>query len=71
MVVPVEEQYWEMPAFEGVVGMGALRPWRRRYEGRRRDAVCSPWLLKRQGVALKRDVVFCAVPDEEAGSTLG
>jgi len=28
-------------------------------------------LLKRQGVPLKRDVVFCAVPDEEGRHTHG
>ena len=71
-VVPVEEQYWDMPAFEGVVkdgrvyGRGAVD-----MKGAGVMQLLAFLLLKRQGVALKRDVVFCAVPDEEAGSTLG
>ncbi len=71
-VVPVEEQYWEMPAFEGVIkdgrvyGRGAVD-----MKGCGVMQLITFLLLKRQGVALKRDVVFCAVPDEEAGSEDG
>ncbi len=71
-VVPVEEAYWDMPAFEGVVrdgrvyGRGAVD-----MKGTGVMQLFAFMLLKRQGVALKRDVVFCAVPDEEAGSALG
>jgi len=71
-VVPVEEAYWDVPAFEGVVkdgrvyGRGAVD-----MKGTGIMQLVAFLLLKRQGVALKRDVVFCAVPDEEAGSALG
>ena len=71
-VVPVEASYWEMPAFEGVVkdgrvyGRGAVD-----MKGCGVMQLIAFLLLKRQGVALKRDLVFCAVPDEEAGSRLG
>ena len=71
-VVPVEAQYWDMPAFEGVVkdgrvyGRGAID-----MKGTGVMQLIAFLLLKRQGMALRRDVVFCAVPDEEAGSALG
>ena len=71
-VVPVESQYWEMPAFEGVIkdgrvyGRGAVD-----MKGCGVMQLIAFLLLKREGVPLKRDVVFCAVPDEEAGSTWG
>ena len=71
-VVPVEAQYWDVPAFEGVVkdgrvyGRGAVD-----MKGCGVMQLIAFLLLKRQGVALKRDVVFCAVPDEEAGSEAG
>jgi acetylornithine deacetylase/succinyl-diaminopimelate desuccinylase-like protein len=71
-VVPVEPQYWEMPAFEGVVkegkvyGRGAVD-----MKGCGVMQLITFLLLKREGVQLTRDVVFCAVPDEEAGSELG
>ncbi len=71
-VVPVEEQYWDMPAFEGVVkdgkvyGRGAVD-----MKGTGVMQLMAFLALKREGVPLKRDVVFCAVPDEEAGSALG
>jgi acetylornithine deacetylase/succinyl-diaminopimelate desuccinylase-like protein len=71
-VVPVEADYWDMPAFEGVVQDGRIYG---------RGAIdmksCGVMhlmaflLLKRLGTPLARDVVFCAVPDEEMGSTLG
>ena len=71
-VVPVEAEYWEMPAFEGVIKDG-------RVYGRGAIDMKSCGVmhlaaflaLKREGVALKRDLVFCAVPDEEQGSFLG
>lgn len=71
-VVPVEEKYWDMPAFEGVVrdgrvyGRGAVD-----MKGCGVMQLMAFLLLHRSGAALKRDVVFCAVPDEEAGSTWG
>lgn len=71
-VVPVEPQYWEVPAFEGVIkdgrvyGRGAVD-----MKGCGVMQLIAFLLLKRHGLALKRDVVFCAVPDEEAGSEYG
>ena len=71
-VVPVEAQYWDMPAFEGIVkdgrvyGRGAVD-----MKGCGVMQLIAFLLLKRHGVALKRDIVFCAVPDEEAGSGMG
>lgn len=71
-VVPVEPAYWTVPAFEGVIkegrvyGRGAVD-----MKGCGIMQLIAFILLKRQGVPLKRDVVFCAVPDEEAGSEYG
>jgi acetylornithine deacetylase/succinyl-diaminopimelate desuccinylase-like protein len=71
-VVPVEAAYWEMPAFEGVVkdgriyGRGAVD-----MKGCGVMQLIAFLLLKRGGLPLKRDLVLCAVPDEEAGSALG
>jgi acetylornithine deacetylase/succinyl-diaminopimelate desuccinylase-like protein len=71
-VVPVEQAYWDMPAFEGVIkegrvyGRGAVD-----MKGCGVMQLIAFLLLKREGVPLKRDVVFCAVPDEEAGSEFG
>src|SRR6185503_21225072 len=71
-VVPVESEYWDMPAFEGIVkdgrvyGRGAVD-----MKGAGVMQLITLFLLKREGVPLKRDIVFCAVPDEEAGSDFG
>jgi len=71
-VVPVEAEYWTMPAFEGLVtdgrvyGRGAVD-----MKGCGVMQLIAFALLNRQGMPLKRDVVFCAVPDEEAGSDWG
>ena len=71
-VVPVEAQYWDMPAFEGVVrdgrvyGRGAID-----MKGCSVMQLMAFLLLHRNRVPLTRDVIFCAVPDEEAGSTWG
>ncbi len=71
-VVPVESQYWEMPAFEGIIregrvyGRGAVD-----MKGCGVMQLMAFLLLARQKAPLKRDIVFCAVPDEEAGSEWG
>ena len=71
-VVPVEEQYWNVPAFAGLIqdgrvyGRGAVD-----MKGCGVMQLIVFLLLKREGVTLKRDLVFCAVPDEEAGSDWG
>ncbi|MDZ7729724.1 MAG: M20/M25/M40 family metallo-hydrolase [Dehalococcoidia bacterium] len=71
-VVPVEPSYWEYPAFEGhiedgrVYGRGAVD-----MKGAGIMQLMTLLLLKRNNVPLRRDIVFCAVPDEEAGSAWG
>ena len=71
-VVPVEEAYWTKPAFEGVIedgkvyGRGAVD-----MKGCGIMHLLTMLLLKREGAPLKRDLVFCGVPDEEAGSVWG
>ena len=71
-VVPVEETYWTKPAFEGVIedgkvyGRGAVD-----MKGCGIMHLLTMLLLKREGAVLKRDLVFCGVPDEEAGSVWG
>ena len=71
-VVPVEADYWTKPAFAGhiedgkVYGRGAVD-----MKGAGVMQLLTFLLLKRQAIPLKRDVIFCAVPDEEAGSAWG
>ena len=71
-VVPVEEEYWTKPAFEGyiedgkVYGRGAVD-----MKGCGIMHLLTMLLLKREEVPLTRDLVFCGVPDEEAGSVWG
>ncbi|MEE9278007.1 MAG: M20/M25/M40 family metallo-hydrolase, partial [Dehalococcoidia bacterium] len=71
-VVPVEEAYWTKPAFEGLIeggkiyGRGAVD-----MKGAGVMQLMTLLLLKRHDVPRKRDIVFCAVPDEEAGSVWG
>jgi acetylornithine deacetylase/succinyl-diaminopimelate desuccinylase-like protein len=71
-VVPVEEGRWSQPPFQGKIvggvlyGRGALDM---------KDLVVMELQaflqLKRDHVKLARDVIFCAVPDEEAGGAQG
>ncbi|MBI5949565.1 MAG: M20/M25/M40 family metallo-hydrolase [Chloroflexi bacterium] len=71
-VVPVEEAYWDVPPFEGVVrdgrvyGRGATD-----MKGCGVMQLMAFLLVKRLGIPLKRDLVFCAVPDEEMGGRWG
>ena len=71
-VVPVERQYWTVEPFAGVVrdgyvwGRGALD-----MKGMGVMELMAVLLLKRLGLPLRRDVVFFAVADEEAGSAYG
>src|SRR5688572_27085362 len=58
-VVPVEEQYWEVPAFEGVIkdgriyGRGAVD-----MKGCGVMQLMAFLLLHRQGIPLARDIIF-------------
>ncbi|MCK9496530.1 MAG: M20/M25/M40 family metallo-hydrolase [Dehalococcoidia bacterium] len=71
-VVPVERAYWTKPAFEGIeegnriYGRGAVD-----MKGFAVMQLLAVLLLRRRGIPLKRDLVFCAVPDEEALGTFG
>lgn len=71
-VVPAEPTYWTKPPFEGieegnrVYGRGAVD-----MKGFGVMQLMAFLLVKRSGVRLKRDLVFCAVPDEEALGTYG
>jgi acetylornithine deacetylase/succinyl-diaminopimelate desuccinylase-like protein len=71
-VVPVEAEYWDVPPFEGVIedgfiyGRGAVD-----MKGGGVMQLIAFLLIARQRTPLARDVVFCGVPDEEAGGTWG
>jgi acetylornithine deacetylase/succinyl-diaminopimelate desuccinylase-like protein len=71
-VVPVEEQFWEVPAFEGLVkdgfifGRGAVD-----MKGAGIMQLMAFLLLARSHTPLHRDIIFCGVPDEEAGGSRG
>ncbi|HJN91771.1 MAG TPA: M20/M25/M40 family metallo-hydrolase [Dehalococcoidia bacterium] len=71
-VVPVEVDYWTKPAFAGhieagkVYGRGAVD-----MKGCGVMHLITMLLAKRHDITLKRDLVFAAVPDEEAGSVWG
>jgi acetylornithine deacetylase/succinyl-diaminopimelate desuccinylase-like protein len=71
-VVPVEEDFWDVPAFEGLVrngfiyGRGAVD-----MKGAGVMQLLAFLLLARNQARLKRDIIFCGVPDEEAGGTWG
>ncbi len=71
-VVPPEPRYWTVPPFEGIqrggriYGRGALD-----MKGFAVMQLITLLLAKRQRLPLTRDLVFCAVPDEEALGTYG
>lgn len=71
-VVPAEAERWQHPPFAAVEADGYL--WGRGAVDMKNMVAMSLMtlvLLKRQGVALDRDVVLAAVADEEAGARLG
>jgi acetylornithine deacetylase/succinyl-diaminopimelate desuccinylase-like protein len=71
-VVPADPEHWRHPPFAAVEADGYL--WGRGAIDMKNMVAMSLMtlvLLKRQGVALDRDVVFAAVADEEAGSRHG
>ncbi len=71
-VVPVEEEFWDVPPFGGVVrdgrvyGRGAVD-----MKGAGVMQLMAVLLLRRRREPLRRDVVFLATPDEEVGSAEG
>jgi acetylornithine deacetylase/succinyl-diaminopimelate desuccinylase-like protein len=71
-VVPADAEHWQHPPFAGVEADGFL--WGRGAIDMKNMVAMSLMtlvLLRRQGLALDRDVVFAAVADEEAGSRKG
>ena len=70
--VPVEADYWTVPPFVGTVRDG--RVYGRGAVDMKGAGVMQlmAFLLARRGqLQLRRDLVFCAVPDEEVGSRWG
>ncbi len=71
-VVPPERRYWTLPPFEGVVqdgrvyGRGALD-----MKGFAVMQLITVILARRHGLPLTRDLIYCAVPDEEALGRFG
>jgi acetylornithine deacetylase/succinyl-diaminopimelate desuccinylase-like protein len=71
-VVPVEPGYWTVPAFEGIerggrmYGRGAVD-----MKGFGVMQLMAVLLVRRLELPLKRELVFCAVPDEEALGRMG
>src|SRR6185436_15399675 len=71
-VVPAEASYWSHPPFAGEVADGMV--WGRGALDMKDDVaeqLMVLLLLKRQGVALKRDVIYAATADEEIGGPDG
>ncbi len=71
-VVPVEIEKWKVPPFEGRVEEGCL--WGRGAIDMKHMAIYSLMtllLVKRLGIKLKRDLIWAAVADEEAGCDHG
>lgn len=71
-VVPVEENRWTYPPFEGRIEDGYL--WGRGAIDMKQMAVfclMTLLLMKRMGIQPKRDLVWAAVADEETGCGLG
>ncbi len=71
-VVPVERDKWKYDPFGGEIHDGYL--WGRGAIDMKQMAVMSALTigrLKREGVKLKRDIIFAGVADEEAGCDFG
>jgi acetylornithine deacetylase/succinyl-diaminopimelate desuccinylase-like protein len=71
-VVPVERQYWDFEPFSGAVvdgviyGRGAID-----MKGMGVMELLALFLMKRHGIASRRDIVYMALADEEAGGRWG
>lgn len=71
-VVHAESSKWEVPPFSGEIRDGVI--WGRGTLDTKQLTVMhlmAMFLLKRQGAPLKRDIIFMANADEEAGGRLG
>ena len=71
-VVPAERDFWQTDPFAGVVKDGVI--WGRGALDMKSMAVMelmTLFLLRRQGLPLKRDLVFLACADEEQGGIAG
>jgi len=71
-VVPVEESQWKYPPFAGTKAEGYI--WGRGAVDMKQMVAMSLMsliLAKRTGARLKRDLIFAAVADEEAGGAFG
>ncbi len=71
-VVPAEEGKWKYPPFEAKIEEGYL--WGRGTIDMKHMAVYSLMtllLMKRYGIKIKRDIIWAAVADEEAGCEFG
>ncbi len=71
-VVPVEERFWTVPPFDALIKDGKV--YGRGAVDMKSGGVMQLiafLLLARQGTPLARDVIFCGVPDEEAGGQWG
>ncbi len=71
-VVPAEAEHWKHPPFEAVIDDGWL--YGRGAVDMKNHLAASAAILKglaREGIPLKRDVIFAAVADEEAGCRHG
>ena len=71
-VVPVDQRFWTVPAFDGLVKDGYV--WGRGSEDMKNIGIAELMaflLLHRNHVPLKRDVIFLGTADEEAGGNFG
>jgi acetylornithine deacetylase/succinyl-diaminopimelate desuccinylase-like protein len=71
-VVPADAKEWREPPFSGVIKNGEI--WGRGALDNKGPAIAELMTLlalKRQQIALKSDVVFVGVADEEAGGAMG
>jgi acetylornithine deacetylase/succinyl-diaminopimelate desuccinylase-like protein len=71
-VVPVDQRFWTVPAFDGLAKDGYV--WGRGSEDMKSIGIAelmAVLLLHRNQVPLRRDVIFLATADEEAGGNFG